>query len=362
MLAAQEPHILSGMQADPPPPPAPGPVNISLNLDALAGLIWQWFLDHLNDIGSAIWSALKPQLGEVAQTIWTPLTAWLEAGLRSSAEATWNSMFLSIGTLPFQLPAALTTSLPAYQAIAMNPLSVAVGGATLALVLLGLRTLFGVMVGHDHVITHISGRIIPATALAVGYVVLVTQALNLINTIAGSVPKAALAGMLAFPSSSNPALILPYAIVWLFMIWFAIRLFIRLGYGLIRFLIALVFGPVALILWAIPQTEWLTTFWLHELVGWGTTPILVGTALAFAVPLAAGQAGFLGAAVLGIGGLQVAHDVVGLLSHARGGGGGFGGPLAAVRMAAGAATGGTAAVAALPAMRAQQMADTYGYQ
>jgi len=48
----------------------------------------------------------------------------------------------------------------------MDPIAVAVGGATLALVLLGLRTLFGAMVGHDHVITHISGRLIPATAMA----------------------------------------------------------------------------------------------------------------------------------------------------------------------------------------------------
>jgi hypothetical protein len=37
---------------------------------------------------------------------------------------------------------------------------VALGGATLALVLLGLRTLLGSMVGHDHIITHVSRRLI----------------------------------------------------------------------------------------------------------------------------------------------------------------------------------------------------------
>lgn len=353
--------MIETMQADPPQAPPPQPV-IRIDLDGLAGLIWQWFIDHIGDVGNAVWSALKPQLGDVGQTIWTPLTAWLEAGLHDAAEATWNQMFVSIGTLPFQLPAALTTGLGAYQAIAMNPATVVVGGATLAFVLLGLRTLLGAMVGRDHVMTHITGRIIPAVAMAGGYLVLIAQAINLINTIAGAVPRAALTGMLAFPSSPSPALILPYAVVWLLMIWFAVRLFIRLGYGLIRFLIALVFGPFALILWAIPQTEWVTTFWLHELVGWGTTPVLVATALAFAIPLAAGQAGFLGAAVLGIGGLQVAHDMVGLLSHARGGGGGWGAPLMAARAAAGAATGGAAAAATAPAMRAEMMADTYGFR
>jgi len=66
----------------------------------------------------------------------------------------------------------------------------------------------------------------------------------------------------------------------------------RLAYGLFRFLVALVFGPVALILWAIPQTEWVTSLWLREFVGWGTTPILVVVALSMAIPLAIGQAAF----------------------------------------------------------------------
>lgn len=349
--------VISFMQADPPPP---API-IKIDLDGLAQLIWQWFINHIGDVGNAAWSALKPQIGDIGQTLWTPFTGWLEEGLRSSADATWNSMFVSIGTLPFQLPAALTTGLGAYQAIAMNPLEVVVGGATLAFVLLGLRTLFGAAVGRDHVATHISGRIIPAVAMSAGYVVLVAQAIGLINAIAGAVPRSALGGMLAFPSSPNPALILPYAVVWLLMIWFAIRLMIRLAYGLIRFLVALVFGPVALILWAIPQTEWVTSFWLHEFIGWGTTPILVAVAIAFAVPLAAGQAGFLGAALFGIGGLQVAHDLVGMLARIRGGGGGYGPLIAGARLAAGAASGGAAAATALPAMGSQQMADTYGF-
>lgn len=93
-------------------------------------------------------------------------------------------------------------------------------------------------------------------------------------------------------------------------------------YSLFRFLPALVFGPVAIILWAIPQTEWVIWFWLGELVGWGTMPLLVTVCLALALPLAAGRSGFLAAAAFGVAGLMAAHDVAGLhsLAHGRGGG------------------------------------------
>jgi len=66
-------------------------------------------------------------------------------------------------TTPFNsIPASLTYDLPGPTArIAANPVPVAAGGVTLALVLLGLRTVIGAMVGRDHVVTHISGRVIP---------------------------------------------------------------------------------------------------------------------------------------------------------------------------------------------------------
>jgi hypothetical protein len=64
-----------------------------------------------------------------------------------------------------QLPADLTYNLGPYRTIATDPVPLAVGGATLALVLLGLRTILGSMVGRDHVVTHVTGRLIPAAFL-----------------------------------------------------------------------------------------------------------------------------------------------------------------------------------------------------
>jgi hypothetical protein len=106
-------------------------------------------------------------------------------------------------------------------------------------------------------------------------------------------------------------------LLWLLLIYFGVRLSVRLAYGLFRLLVALIFGPVALILWAIPQTEWVTWFWLRELVGWATTPLLVTACLAMAVPLASGRDGVLAAAVFGIAGMQAAYDLVGLLGIAQ---------------------------------------------
>jgi hypothetical protein len=353
-------------QSDPPPQPPPQPphVDVHVDLSGLAALIWQTFIDHLGDIAGVAWAQLQQHLGEVGQAIWTPLSGWLVEGLRASAEATFEGIFGAVPELLYRLPPSLTTDLPAYRAIATDPLPVALGGATLALVLLGLRTLFGAMVGRDHLVTHITGRLIPAVFLALAYPVLIVRAIGLLNGAAGAVGHQALAGLLTFPHPPSLALVLPYMALWVLLIILAIRLLLRLASSLFRFLVALVFGPVAIVLWAIPQTEWVTALWLRELVGWGSSPLLVVVALALAVPLATGQAGFLAAAAFGIAGLQAAHDLVGLLGAGRSSGhlAGGQGAIGYARLAARAGGGGAgAAAAAIPANRLTTLADQYGY-
>jgi hypothetical protein len=77
--------------------------------------------------------------------------------LRDSARAVWDGIWHSSVNIVTQVPADLTYNLPAYRAIATDPLPLAISGATLALVLLGLRTLLGSMVGRDHVIPTLRG-------------------------------------------------------------------------------------------------------------------------------------------------------------------------------------------------------------
>ena len=219
-------------QAGQQPPAQPaGPVDVHLDLSGLANLIWQQLLAHLGDIGAAIWQGLRDHLGEIGQALWTPLSAWLVDGLREAAQATWDGIFGAVPLLLSQLPAELTYNLPAYRAIATDPLPVAVGGATLALVLLGLRTGLGALVGRDHVLTHVTGRLIPATFLALAYPILVVRAIGVLNAAAAAVPSRTLTSLVTFPALSNPQLLLPYLLLWGLLIFFGVRLLVRTGYA-----------------------------------------------------------------------------------------------------------------------------------
>jgi hypothetical protein len=189
---------LTFAQSDPPPTSAPGPIDVHIDLSGLANLIWQSFIDHIGDVGTAVWSGIRDHLPEIGMAIWTPLGNFLH----DAARAVWDGVWHSSINIVTQIPADLTYNSPAYRAIATNPVPLAVGGATLALVLLGLRTLFGSMVGRDHVLTHVTGRLIPAVFLTLAYPVLVVRAVQLLNAAAGAVGlQAAVSTLVEFPQA-----------------------------------------------------------------------------------------------------------------------------------------------------------------
>src|SRR4051794_8213062 len=123
------------MQADPPSPPS-GPIDVHIDLSGLAALIWQSFVDHVGDLGSAIWTNLLPNLPALAGQV----LVLVNDALHTAAMAIWTAAWGSSANIVPQLPADLTYNAPWYRAIATDPLPVALGGATLAIVLLGLRT------------------------------------------------------------------------------------------------------------------------------------------------------------------------------------------------------------------------------
>src|ERR1051326_8559605 len=124
-------------QADPPPPsqPAPTPVDFHVDLSGLASLIWSTFIDHVGDLGNAIWTNLLPKLPDIASQV----LGMLEDALRNAAQAIWDAAWGSSANIVTQIPPDLTYNAPWYRAIATDPVPVAIGGATLAVVLLGLR-------------------------------------------------------------------------------------------------------------------------------------------------------------------------------------------------------------------------------
>jgi hypothetical protein len=56
----------------------------------------------------------------------------------------------------------------------------------------GLRTIIGSMVGHDHVITHVTGQLIPAAFLTLVYPVLIVQGKSLVNGAATALGRVAI--------------------------------------------------------------------------------------------------------------------------------------------------------------------------
>src|SRR5918911_2817625 len=162
------------------PPPSPGPIDVHIDLSGLANLIWQAFVDHVGDLGNAIWSSLLPNLPALAGQV----LVLVSDALRSAGQAIWNGIWTSSANIVTRIPPELTYQSSWYRAIAADPLPVAVGGATLALVLLGLRTGLGALVGRDHVITHITGRLIPAVFLVLAYPALIARGAELLNTAA----------------------------------------------------------------------------------------------------------------------------------------------------------------------------------
>jgi len=129
-------------------------------------------------------SLCRPRVERLARlvldrAVWGPLRGWLEQGLRGSAEAVWTAAWGSSANIVSQLPSDLTYNFGPQRAIAVDPFAIAIGGATHALVLLGLRTLLGSIVGRDHLITHVLTRLIPAVFLTLAYPLLLARGLGI---------------------------------------------------------------------------------------------------------------------------------------------------------------------------------------
>src|SRR5579859_5058072 len=157
--------MFSTHMAQQPPPASAPPVDVHIDLSGIAELIWRWFMDHIDELGTAI---LVP----------------LENALRVAAQAVWDAVWHSSANILTQIPPDLSYNFGPYRAIATNPVPIAMGGATLALVLLGLRTIASTVVGRDHLATHLLTRLIPAVFLTLAYPVLVARGIGLVNTVA----------------------------------------------------------------------------------------------------------------------------------------------------------------------------------
>src|SRR6266700_3860453 len=57
--------MLDRLAQEQPPPAQPGPIDVHIDLSGLANLIWQSFIDHIGDVGTAVWAGIRDHLGEI---------------------------------------------------------------------------------------------------------------------------------------------------------------------------------------------------------------------------------------------------------------------------------------------------------
>src|SRR5207302_10862540 len=140
------------------------------------------------------------------------LTA-LQDFVRGAAHALWEALWHSSLNIVTQIPPDLSYNFGPYRAIVADPMPLAVGGATLALVMLGFRTIAGAVLGQDHLVSHIAGRLIPAVFLTLAYPVLIARGIGLVNVAAEALGSHAIEA--GFMSGMDTLLTLQPVALWL---------------------------------------------------------------------------------------------------------------------------------------------------
>src|SRR5690349_15146017 len=81
----------------------------SIDFSGLAAAIWQFFVDHISDLGNAIWSNLLPRLPDIAGQV----VGMLEDALQHAAEAIWDATWSSSANIVTQVIACRSFAKPA---------------------------------------------------------------------------------------------------------------------------------------------------------------------------------------------------------------------------------------------------------
>jgi len=132
------------LQADPVP-------SFTIDMSGLANNIWKSLMDHLGELGNAIWTDLRPNLGAIGSAIWTDLAQWMYSLLRGLLLTMWNATLLPI-------PHSTTDDFGPVQAMLPGTGAVAAAGITLALALVGLRTILDAVWGRHSLADYLLGR------------------------------------------------------------------------------------------------------------------------------------------------------------------------------------------------------------
>jgi hypothetical protein len=235
----------------------------------------------------------------------------------------------------------------------------------LALIILGLRGMLASIVPRqpDALAEFING-ILGATILVAAFPIVVPQLIELTNRAAQAVGQADVSRYVASSSGVQDSLI--QGVMFIILLFFALRLLIKAVWRIGFLAILLPVGMLACALYALPQTRWVLGWWARLWGGMLLAQIPSVMALSIGAQLFAFGSG-MGAFVFSIAFLQLATDVYNLIPFGSTGSSGL--PWGAISWPAPAVIGGmtggaavTAAGGALAARGAGSGVQTYGYQ
>jgi hypothetical protein len=281
--------------------------GVTIDLSGLADAIWHSLISHLGDVGNAIWGGLVPQLPMIGAELWKDLGQWLYSLLRDLLLTVWNATLLPI-------PHSTTDEFGPVQAMLPGTGAVAAAGITLALGLLGLKTLLRGSAGYSPLADYLLGRFIVWVAILSFLPWMIGHAIDLEQQLARSVAVADIGGILPEIATPNP-------IALLLMLVLGLRLWVKLASNVVHVAVAIVWSPVAAVCGLIPATQHIAVFWLHEffgrLAGAVLATIATGVGLALALSNAGGHNGDF--AIFGAAGAFVAaYDLVDWLAKTPG--------------------------------------------
>jgi hypothetical protein len=303
-------HFLQAAGDAAPPDPSGGgggPPSVTIDLSGLANAIWSSLLDHLGELGSAIWTGLAPQLPTIGSAIWTDLGQWLYSLMRGLLLTVWNATLLPI-------PHDTTDQFGPVQALLPGTGALAAAGISLALGLLGLKTILRGSAGYNPLGDYLLGRFIVWVAILSFLPWMIGHAIDLEQQLARSVAVADINGILPEVAAPNP-------LAMFLMIILGLRLWLKLASNVVHVAVAIVWSPVAAVCGLFPETSHIAGFWLHEffgrLAGAVLATLAIGVGLGLALTNAGGHNGDF--AIFGAAGAFVAaYDLVDWLARTPG--------------------------------------------
>jgi hypothetical protein len=249
---------------------------------------------------SVDWQTLIPQL---VGYFTDALGNWLQTISHKTLDGLWNGDHNVLASTPLDL----TWSFGPVHAQLADVQTGARAVLVFALILLGPRGMLGGLIQTD-VLGEFARGVLSAVILLACFPLVVPLAIGLVNQAAASIAGGAGLGSYVATSGgfSDPMI---QGVLFIILAFFAVRLLIKSIWRIGFLAVLLPVGPLACVLYAVPQTRWVLGWWARTWGGMLLAQIPAVFALSVGLGMFAGQGGSISGVVWSIAFLQLATDL-----------------------------------------------------